>query len=84
MMAQTLGRGTISWLDEKGDSGIILTPDPNPSTVYFKRDQVIIGTPDLGKTAQFTLETDNTLGLIATNIIIVEDMARGARFQSLE
>ncbi|MGQ0570921.1 MAG: hypothetical protein ACT4P5_15565, partial [Armatimonadota bacterium] len=70
-------RGTITWIDEKKQTGIITQAD-SPIDLFFGFQDVIIGTPAKGKTAQFTRKDDKQMGAVAKNIAILDDLARGA------
>lgn len=78
--------GKISWLAEDGAVGIITrtddVPPGQPTDFFFNLSNVLIGTPEVGKLAQFTPDYTDEARPIAQFIILLEDAAKGARINA--
>ena len=69
--------GTVSWYDAETQRGII-TPTGEYVSLFFGPENVLIGTPVVGKSAQFTRMDTDPERPMATNIVLMEDAAQGA------
>ena len=78
--------GKISWLAEDGKTGIITrtdeVPPGQPTDFFFEVGNVLIGSPEVGKLAQFTPDFTDESRPIAQYIILLEDAAKGARINA--
>ena len=77
MEVPTFESGTVSWYDPENQSGII-TPTGEYVSLFFGPENVLIGTPAVGKFAQFTRVDTDPARPMATNIVLMEDAAQGA------
>lgn len=78
--------GKISWMAEDGKTGIITriddVPKGQPADFFFEASNVLIGSPEIGKVAQFSPDFTDEKRPVAHYVIILDDAAKGARINS--
>lgn len=78
--------GKISWMAEDGKLGIITrtddVPKGQPADFFFETSNVLIGSPESGKLAQFSPDFTDEQRPLAHYVIVLDDAAKGARINA--